>query len=793
MRIGKRLYSLMMFIVVAFLGGLLAAGLIVPVAGMATATGTTVVQSLDSLPTELVAPEQPERSRLLNSDGSVLANFYDENRVYKTLDNIAPIMRTAQVAIEDHRFFEHGALDLTGTLRALVRSSQGNTQGGSSLTQQYVRLVLVEIADEKNDAQAKAAATENTIARKIRELRYAIAMEKQFSKETILERYLNIAYYGEGAYGVEAAAKHYFNTTAAKLNLPQAAMLAGLVRNPVATSPVKHPPQAIERRNNVLDRMAELTDANGAPLVTATELAEAKATPFDESKVKQSRLGCANSALPFICDYALEVLRQQATDLGATEEERLERVYRGGLTITTQIDPKAQKSAQKALSRRVSAKDRVIGVVTMMEPSTGLIRAMVQSRPKMGDNDKGKKWKGETYYNYNVGTSMNGYNGFQGGSTFKIYVAAAALENGFGARTSFRVARSRNYQGQVFPSCNGAIRQNSRWVVDGTEVGMYDLWRGTAESVNNYFVPLEQAVGICPVIKMAKKVGLQLATGKDLVTEALPAFTLGTADVTPLSMVTAYGTFANRGVRCNPIIIKSIVTKEGNKLDIPKANCKRVISEDVADAINKVFQGPIASGTLRGAQIPGYTLAGKTGTVPLNKAEWSVAYTPDLVAAAGISYDNGPRFTKYWKSRGHNFLRGLRLKTGVYLTGFGADAGQTILKPAMVRALADIEEHHSFVEPPASILNGESVGMPGCSGMGPGSCAAALRSMGFTTYTTYQYSSTVGKGGLMGLTRSGSAPKGSAIGLIVSRGPKPKPKPEPTPTPTPTKPRRGPK
>ncbi|HEY3547465.1 MAG TPA: biosynthetic peptidoglycan transglycosylase, partial [Propionicimonas sp.] len=316
MRIGKRLYSLMMFIVVAFLGGLLAAGLIVPVAGMATATGTGMVESLDNLPTELQTPPQPQRSVLLNADKSVLAYFYDENRIYETLDKIAPIMQQAQVAIEDHRFYEHGALDLTGTLRALVRSSQGNTQGGSSLTQQYVRLVLVEIADENNDATAKAAATENTIARKIRELRYAIALEKQKTKDQILEGYLNIAYYGDGAYGVEAAAKHYFNTSAAKLTLSQAAMLAGLVRNPVATNPVDHPAQAIDRRNTVLDRMAELTDASGAPLITAQQAAEAKAEPFDKKKVRESRLGCANSTFPFICDYALEVLKQQATSLG---------------------------------------------------------------------------------------------------------------------------------------------------------------------------------------------------------------------------------------------------------------------------------------------------------------------------------------------------------------------------------------------------------------------------------------------------------------------------------------------
>ncbi|HEX5334614.1 MAG TPA: transglycosylase domain-containing protein [Propionicimonas sp.] len=791
MRIGKRLYSLMMFIVVAFLGGLLAAGLIVPVAGMATATGTGMVESLDNLPTELETPPQPERSRLLNADNSVLAYFYDENRIYETLDKIAPIMQQAQVAIEDHRFYEHGALDLTGTLRALVRSSQGNTQGGSSLTQQYVRLVLVEIADENNDATAKAAATENTIARKIRELRYAIALEKKVSKDKILEGYLNIAYYGDGAYGVEAAAKHYFNTSAAKLTLAQAAMLAGLVRNPVATNPVDHTPQAIERRNTVLDRMAELTDASGAPLITAQQLAEAKAEPFDKKKVTESRLGCANSKFPFICDYALDVLKQQATSLGTTPKERLNAVYRGGLTITTQIDPKAQRQAQRVLSKRVSPRDPAIGVIVMMEPDTGLIRAMAQSRPVMGLN-----WRqGQTFYNYAVGRSMHGGDGFQGGSTFKAFVAAAALQNGYGTSTTYRVGRSRNYKGEIFSSCAGSFKVQSKWVVDGPEVGNYNMWNGTSQSVNNYFVPLEQAVGLCPVTKMAKAVGLQLASGKDVVKEFnnIASFTLGSAEVTPLSMVTAYGTFANRGVRCNPSIIKSIKNKKGDELDKPEAGCKKVMDQGVADAVNKIFQGPFTSGTLTRSRIYGTTLAGKTGTVPSNKAAWTVGYTPDLVTAAVISYDNGPRFKKYWKNH-RGYLHGIVLpKSKTYLSGFGSDAGWMLFKPAMTYALKDINKNTPFNNPPQSVLNGDTVDVPSCSGRGPSSCAALLHAAGFSTYYSKQYHPTIPSGGLIGTSGGGSAGKGSQIAIYVSKGPEPAPPVEPTPTPTPTKPRRGPR
>lgn len=780
MRMGKRLYSLIMFMVVAVLGGLLAAGLFVPVAGIAAGAGKDAVASLDSLPTALQETPQPERSRLLNADGSVLAYFYDENRVYEPLSKIAPIMQQAQVAIEDHRFYEHGAMDMQGTLRALVSTSQGNTQGGSTLTQQYVRLVLVEQAEENNDAAAKAAATENTVARKVRELRYAIAVEKQFTKDQILERYLNIAYYGDGAYGVEAAARHYFGVSAANLNLPQAAMLAGLVRNPVATNPRTHPAPGLQRRNDVLDRMAELG------VITQDQATQAKATKFNPKKMVFSLKGCANSKLPFICDYALQVLGQQATSLGNTEQDRLDRVYRGGLTITTEIDPKAQQAAQKVVNKNVSPKDPAIGVVVMMDPQTGLIKAMAQSRPVMGT-----KWKqGQTYYNYAAGKGFNGADGFQGGSTFKVFVAAAALDKGFGVRTGFHVRTSVNYQGKTFTSCSGAFKIQKRWVVDGPESGYYNMWNGTAQSVNNYYVPLEQQVGLCDVTKMAKRVGLQLANGKDVVQQFnnIASFTLGAAEITPLSMVTAYGTFANRGVRCNPVIIKSIVTKDGNSLDRPSAGCKQVIDPELADAINKVFQGPYTGpgGTLSGVRIPGYTLAGKTGTVPRNKAEWSVGYTPNLVTAAVISYDNNPHYKKFWKGRS-SFLRGVRLPhSGTYLTGYGADAGHKMLQPAMTQALKDIDQHDQFVDPPASVLNGETSGVPSCSGMGVSSCRATLASAGFGSYITYDYSDTVPKGGLVGLNRYGSVPKGSEIGVVVSKGPKPAPKPTSTPTSTPT-------
>ncbi len=266
---GSLLYRFFMFILVSVFAGVLVAGLFIPFAGMAGQLAGTVARGgVESIPADLETPAAIGEVDGLPANGEVLAQFYDENRTYVPIDQIAPVMRQAQVAIEDHRFYEHGALDARATMRALVRntSSSGGTQGGSSITQQYVKMVQIETAAQRGDKDGVAKAQEQSLSRKIQELRYAVAVENRFvkdpnggGKDAILERYLNLAYYGDGAYGVESAAHHYFNTTAKDLTLDQAAMLAGMVQNPVATDPVNNPPRAaIERRNVVLNRMAEL-------------------------------------------------------------------------------------------------------------------------------------------------------------------------------------------------------------------------------------------------------------------------------------------------------------------------------------------------------------------------------------------------------------------------------------------------------------------------------------------------------------------------------------------------------
>ena len=363
---GRRLYSALMFVAVSVLGGVLVAGLAVPTASVAAELSKAGAQAIRAIPKEVETPPPAEGSKVLMQDGSVLTNFYDENRVYVPLSEISPNMRLAQITVEDRRFYEHGALDLRGTFRALVQTSSGNMQGGSTLTQQYVKLALIDKAVADNDKEALAAANDRTFSRKLLELRYAIALEDKLSKDDILERYLNLSYYGAGAYGVEAAAKRYFSASAKDLTLGQSAMLAGLVRNPATTDPINHEKLAMERRNNVLDVML------GAKVITQQQYDEARAEKFDRSKITQTAHGCVASEFPHLCSVVEKTLLQMSS-LGPDRETRRSLLNRGGLTIQTEIDPRTQRAAQDAVSKFVYPTDPVIGVMVMIEPGTEVV------------------------------------------------------------------------------------------------------------------------------------------------------------------------------------------------------------------------------------------------------------------------------------------------------------------------------------------------------------------------------------------------------------------------------------
>ncbi|GLF95990.1 transglycosylase domain-containing protein [Streptomyces yaizuensis] len=615
------------FLGVSVLAGAVLAGIALPAAGVLGLAAKGTVKGFDEIPANLKRPPLSQRTTILDADGELIASVYSRDRTVVPLKDISPYMQKAIIAVEDSRFYQHGAIDLKGVLRALNKNatSGGVAEGASTLTQQYVKNVFVE---EAGDDRAKfAQATQQTLGRKIQELKYAIQVEEELGKKKILENYLNITFFGQQAYGVEAASRRYFSKSAKDLKLEEAAMLAGLVQSPSRYDPVNDSEEARKRRNIVLQRMADVGD------ITQAEADKAKATAV-KLKVSRPKNGCitAVNGAGFFCDYVQKSFLANPV-FGKTREERAKIWNRGGLTIRTTLDPKAQESAQESIESHVNQDDKVATAVTMVEPGTGKILAMAQSRP-YGFN------KNETQINYSVDQKLGGSAyGFPVGSTFKPFVAAAAIEQGKPATQVYPSPYSMPYPSSI-PACDGKMWINDR--ADNLEneneleVGPYDLKEAMEKSVNTYFVEMIDDIGLCPVVDMASELGLVQGNGAELPVAPAP-LTLGSTGMSPLTMANAYATFANRGTHCTPTAISSIRTADGKSMRVPKSTCERTMSERTADTINTLLSGVVSdSGTGASAGLSGRANAGKTGTTDGRKNAWFVGYTPNLSSAVWV-------------------------------------------------------------------------------------------------------------------------------------------------------------
>ncbi|WP_073947093.1 transglycosylase domain-containing protein [Streptomyces kebangsaanensis] len=614
------------FLGVSVLAGVVMAGIALPAAGALGLAAKGSVEGFDDIPANLKRPPLSQRTTILDNRGHQIAQVYSRDRTVVELKNISPYMQKAIVAIEDSRFYEHGAIDLKGVLRALNKNAQegGVTQGASTLTQQYVKNVFVEEAGD--DPTKVAQATQQTLGRKIKELKYAIQVEQDLGKNKILENYLNITFFGQQAYGVEAASQRYFSKHAKDLTLPEAALLAGLVQSPSYYDPANDPAKATKRRNVVLQRMADVGD------ISQAEADKAKKEPLG-LKVTPPRNGCitAVKGAGFFCDYVRAVFLNDPV-FGKTREDRAKIWNQGGLTIRTTLDPQAQESVQKSIRDHVKQSDDVATAAAIVEPGTGKILAMGQSRPYgFGKN--------ETQINLSVDGAMGGGAGYQPGSTFKPIVAAAALERGMPPTKSYASPYKMDYPTPV-SACGGRTWNEKGVPVENeneAEVGPYAMKEATAKSVNTYYVELISEIGICPVTEMAKKMGVERADGKKM-TQA-PSIALGTQEMSPLTMANGYATFASRGMYCTPVAIASISQRIGDKsksLAVPKTTCSRAMSEKTADTINTLLRGVVEDGTGTQAGLGSRASAGKTGTTDFRYAAWFVGYTPNMAGAVWV-------------------------------------------------------------------------------------------------------------------------------------------------------------
>lgn len=644
---GGALGRLLGFLAASILCGILAASLVVPAVAAAGMGIRNSIGFFEGLPEELTVQPPSQSTKVLTSDGQPIATFYAENRVRIPLDQMSPYIKDAVIAIEDSRFYEHAGVDPQGIVRALVANlTKGDQQGASTITQQYVTNVINEARLSQDRPEEVILSGQKDIGDKLREMKLALELEKKFSKEQILEGYLNIVFFNSDAYGVEAAARYFFSTTAKDLNLPQGALLAGLVNSPTFYNPAINPDNSITRRNQVLGEMLRLKK------ITQAEHDQAVATPI-ELKISPERQGCANATMaPYFCDYISHLILNNPA-YGQNEVERQRKLYRGGLTIVTTLDSRLQAEAQAQVDASAGANpDRWGAALVTVQPGTGKILAMAQNTvflPEPG--------KFDTQLNFNVdakdpqGNNLNGAGGFQTGSTMKPFTFAEWLNEGKSLTAEVDASRRvyplgfpwRSSCGKVLGAYSTAQNNPELGAADdlqNSEEGFYrkmPINYGLYNSINTATFASATQLDFCGIQKMVDTVGLHSGLDGSPINMHQLGNLLGATGVAPIHMANAFATFANDGRYCNPIALLDVTDATGGKIPVQPVQCRDAVKPDVARGVNSVLQDVLVRGSgfwINPKVHDKWPTAAKTGTSNNNGATWIVGYTTGLATAS---------------------------------------------------------------------------------------------------------------------------------------------------------------
>lgn len=533
----------------------------------------------DDLPDLSKGPEPlAETSVVYDRDGQVLVELHaEQNRTYVALANIPLPLRQGVIATEDQRFYEHEGVDPLGIMRALwVDVTQGKRHGGSTITQQYVVNTFVK--------------RENTITRKVKEAILAYRLEDAFTKDEILEKYLNTIYFGHGAYGVQAAAETYFGKDVGQLSVSESALIAGIIKSPGGYSPRNDMEAAKRRRDTVLGQMLELGFIDQA----THDAAVAEAITIAEPRP-------VNTKAPYFVEWVKQAL---------IDEYGPDAVFKGGLRITTTIDMNKQAAAEKVITSILNKKGDPSASLVAIDPATGQVLAMVG---------------GKDFNSQQFNIAVQGRR--QPGSSFKPFVLVTALEQGITASHVYESgpARLNIPGGQV-------------WKVTGSSGGPMRLRVATEKSINSVFAQLILKVGADKTVETATRMGLTSTV------EAVPAIALGGLrnGVSPLEMASAYATLANGGVHMKPYGIIEVKDVSGTVLFHAEEKGTEALTPAVAYLTTDILKGVISKGTGTAAKI-GRPAAGKTGTTQEYRDAWFCGYTPDLAAAVWVGFPEGQK------------------------------------------------------------------------------------------------------------------------------------------------------
>jgi penicillin-binding protein 1A len=528
---------------------------------------------------QLAIPKRPPNIAILGADGSLLANRGDTGGAAVRLAELPPYLPKAFVAIEDRRFYEHFGIDPLGIARAIVRDvggGGGGVQGGSTLTQQLAKNLFLT--------------QERMLSRKIQEAILALWLERKYSKDQILELYLNRVYFGSGAYGVEAAAEKYFGKSAKSVSLSEAAVLAGLMKSPTRLAPNHNPKGAVERGELVITAMAEQGQ------ITEAMAKVALANPAQVAREKGA------GSINYAADYVMDMLDDT---VGAIDED---------IVVTTTLDPRMQASGERALTDELNAKGNKFGVeqgALVALDTDGGVKALIGGRNYA-----------DSQFNRAIAAKR------QPGSSFKPFVYLAALEKGLTPDTVREDAPI---------SIKGWSPENYSHEYQGAVT----LTKALSQSLNTVAVRLGLEVGPRAVVRAAHRLGIV----SDL--EPNASIALGTSEVSPIEMVTAYSAFANGGVGVQPHVIQRVRIADGKLIyQRRNANNGRVIEPQYVAMMNSMLEETLISGTARKAELPGWQAAGKTGTTQEFRDAWFVGYTSYLVAGVWLGNDDGAPMKK---------------------------------------------------------------------------------------------------------------------------------------------------
>ncbi|MFD4293814.1 penicillin-binding protein [Rhodococcus sp. NPDC058505] len=739
------------------LAGALLAGVMFPLAGGFGIVSNRAADTVDNVSAELVEGDVPAVSTMVDVNGNPIAWLYEQRRFEVPSDKISNDMKLAIVSVEDRRFADHQGVDWQGTVRAfLTNTTSGQVQqGASTIDQQYVKnYQLLVVA--KTDAERRAA-IETTPARKIREIRMALTLDKKLTKDEILTRYLNLVPFGNASFGIQDAAQTYFGIDAKDLGLTQSAMLAGMVQSSSALNPYTNPEGVLERRNTVLDTMiVNIPDR-------ADEIRAAKQEPLGVlPEPKSLPRGCiAAGDRGFFCDYALQYL----ANAGISREQ----VEKGGLLIKTTLDPAVQDSVHAALTATARPDvDGVAEVMNVVQPGQDQHRVLAMSSSRAyGLNGA---------VNETVQPQPYSLVGNGAGSIFKVFTTAAAMEKGLGTNAVLQVPSRVEVKGMG----NGGARGCPAATYCVENAGKYpaslSVTDALAQSPNTAFVKLIESVGVTPTVDMAVRLGMRSYTqpgtsgygdGQSVADmqkeQNLGSFTLGPTWINPLELSNVAATLASHGKWCPPTPIDSIFDRHGKPVSITQQACEQVVEPGLADTLaNAMSKDDKPGGTsFAAANANGWTLpmSGKTGTTESHMSSAFLGFTNNLAAAVYVYADSPtPReiCTSPLRQCGDGNVFGGNEPAHAWFKAMGPIVdrfGPTALPPI----------------DPKYQRGSQNAQVPNVAGMSEARATSALKAAGFGVNAV----STAGdgsKGTVLSSSPAGSAVPGSSVTLYVSDG-----------------------